>query len=311
MEGQLNDPGLRQIQAATGLGAEILDGMRMARYTDQPIPALAHADDAQVTQALRFIRGRFLLRDHSRWCPLCINGRWYLRWKLAWSFACTDHEVILSALCPACHEPQEWIHRGGVPDRRLLCPGRRSGTAAAQSRRPPRCNYPLGDTPSTAVTDLVLLNAQKEIDHGFGHPAAQPQGGPVRRLFLFHLLVDLALRYRSPGMFDAADPALVTVNAPGAHPSPLSGHGRTSHGDLAHPLVAASAIHIGLQFVTARDRGAAAERFADLVHEKMAGQGGPWGFDLEYVPWHQQQLLPPRLLEALMRRELIRDRLRL
>ncbi|WP_420713099.1 TniQ family protein [Streptomyces sp. MMG1121] len=43
------------------------------------------------------MRSRFLPRDHSRWCPSCItenNGRWYLRWKVAWPYACTDHEVF-------------------------------------------------------------------------------------------------------------------------------------------------------------------------------------------------------------------------
>ncbi|MFD1921566.1 TniQ family protein [Streptomyces beijiangensis] len=50
------------------------------------------------------MRTEFRLRHHSRWCPCCIRencGRWMLRWRLAWSYACLIHEVFLAFRCPS------------------------------------------------------------------------------------------------------------------------------------------------------------------------------------------------------------------
>lgn len=41
----------------------------------------------------------------SRYCPECLaesHGRWQLRWRLAWSFACLRHQCLLADLCPHC-----------------------------------------------------------------------------------------------------------------------------------------------------------------------------------------------------------------
>lgn len=41
----------------------------------------------------------------SRYCPTCLaqsGGRWQLHWRLAWSFACTEHRCLLADTCPRC-----------------------------------------------------------------------------------------------------------------------------------------------------------------------------------------------------------------
>ncbi|MEV0259252.1 TniQ family protein [Streptomyces sp. NPDC050732] len=302
---------LQQIHAATGIRAEVLNGMRLARYTDQPLPALADLQDEWHAGALSFIRDRFLLRDHSRWCPLCLkesNGRWYLRWKSAWSYACTDHEVFLSAVCPTCYEPQDWI-RAGPADRRLFCPGRRFHDSISV-RRSSRCSHPLTEVPSTPVTDPVLLSIQKSIDYGFeGSPTVQPGARSALRLFLFPLLVDLILKFRSPDMFHDADPAIASANEEGASQSPSLSQGPTAYYDVAHPLLVAGAIHLGFRLVTGESRHAASEQFVELAYGKIVKHGRAWGSEPEYLPWHQRQLLPPRLSEMLMDRGVIRDSL--
>ncbi|MFD3805974.1 TniQ family protein [Streptomyces sp. NPDC058619] len=46
----------------------------------------------------------------SRYCPACLaqsRGRWQLRWRLGWTFACPRHLLLLLERCPVCgkHPP--------------------------------------------------------------------------------------------------------------------------------------------------------------------------------------------------------------
>ncbi len=43
----------------------------------------------------------------SRFCPACLKesgGRWQLSWRLAFTFACTRHRMLLADTCPSCGE---------------------------------------------------------------------------------------------------------------------------------------------------------------------------------------------------------------
>ena len=45
----------------------------------------------------------------SRFCPECLaesGGRWQLRWRLGWTFACVRHNSLLSDECPQCARHQ-------------------------------------------------------------------------------------------------------------------------------------------------------------------------------------------------------------
>jgi hypothetical protein len=46
----------------------------------------------------------WVLPSHSVLCPCCFEGRpgWSVRWRLAWSFACVAHGIVLAGACPAC-----------------------------------------------------------------------------------------------------------------------------------------------------------------------------------------------------------------
>ncbi|MFI8837117.1 TniQ family protein [Streptomyces afghaniensis] len=308
VETTLSGAELRQIHLATGVPEKALEEMRLSRFFDGPIPAFADEPAPWQAEALRAISTCFILRDHSRWCPLCIaenSGRWYLRWKLAWSYACLNHNVFLSATCPACHEPQE---RFGVEaaDRRLFCAKTRR--VMSTRGRGVRCSHPLTEVPTTPVTDPVLLDTQKWIDYGFGHGAsAQPGGKSARMLFRFPLLADLVLRLRSPELFQGADPAIASAAAENIAPYSLYGLGTTAHSDSANPLLIAGAIHLGLQLVTGGDYRAKAERFAELAQRRIRDLPRSWPVDPPDVSLAQSEMMPPTLFRALVGRGLLRD----
>src|SRR5438309_479081 len=52
----------------------------------------------------------------SRFCPACLrdtDGRWLLRWRLPWAFACPVHAHLLVDVCPGCGKPPS-PHRPGT-----------------------------------------------------------------------------------------------------------------------------------------------------------------------------------------------------
>jgi len=63
----------------------------------------------------------------SRFCPSCLSerdGRWLLRWRLSWVFACTDHEILLHDTCPACERiPRRSVTATGSLHPPATCPG--------------------------------------------------------------------------------------------------------------------------------------------------------------------------------------------
>jgi hypothetical protein len=63
-------------------------------------------------------------RTTSRFCPQCLasnGGRWLSRWQLNWSFACIQHQCLLTDICPECCGPQR---QRPHPRRRVPLPGR-------------------------------------------------------------------------------------------------------------------------------------------------------------------------------------------
>ena len=94
----LRDHEAQAISAATGVPVPTLHSMTMARYEQRAIMI----DQASRRVSLRAMWGR---GRGSRYCPGCLadtGGRWQLRWRLTWSFACTTHQRLLADTCPAC-----------------------------------------------------------------------------------------------------------------------------------------------------------------------------------------------------------------
>ncbi len=93
-----------------------------------------------------------------RYCPPCLQargGRFRLQWWSPWTFACTEHRVLLADQCPTCRT-RPCLHMP-VPARPGLC-------AARLSERH-RCITDLATVPATELTThSPLLDTQDWID---------------------------------------------------------------------------------------------------------------------------------------------------
>lgn len=92
------------------------DAARLAQATGRPVPRLHDMTlriyDGHVIQLARSPQRRAVVRSAwwgrgsgSRYCPDCLTdrgGRWLLRWRLSWVFACTRHAALLHDTCLAC-----------------------------------------------------------------------------------------------------------------------------------------------------------------------------------------------------------------
>ncbi len=90
------------IAHATGTPADKIRAMTLAQY-DQRAVVIDHA--------ARRVNIRTLWRRAvgSRYCPQCLTesgGRWLLRWRLNWTFACLTHRRLLADWCPHCRRDQ-------------------------------------------------------------------------------------------------------------------------------------------------------------------------------------------------------------
>lgn len=135
------------ITAATGLGEDRVRAMTLERY-DQTAVIL---DPRTRMVNVRTLWGK---SQGSRYCPDCLagtGGRWQLRWRLSWSFACLAHRRLLADDCPRCGAPQRICGPAGYEP---PCPGRcpsPAGPAPAAgngavptSAEPPRSASPPG-----------------------------------------------------------------------------------------------------------------------------------------------------------------------
>lgn len=121
------------LAAATGVPAESFEAMTLSRYDGTAL----HIDADTQHLNPKFPFGALL---RSRFCPACLRetgGRWQLRWRLGWSFACLEHNCILVDECPGCGSYQ----RSTQYYRRLQPPA----TC--------RCGLPLGTVPTLRWTD--------------------------------------------------------------------------------------------------------------------------------------------------------------
>ncbi|WP_406229093.1 TniQ family protein [Streptomyces anthocyanicus] len=127
--------------------------MTLARYASNVLPHLPlnpWVDESALGQWSKGVIPRSL----ARWCPRCLraDGRWPLRWKVPWAFACLKYGVFLVREWPlprpATASPAPSSCR---PPIRSAGPGRATTTGSPCSSPPgtPRC--PVCDSPATGT----------------------------------------------------------------------------------------------------------------------------------------------------------------
>jgi len=172
------------IAAATGLDEASVHAATLAAY-DQRAVLL---DPATRQVNIRTLWGR---GQGSRYCPDCLaatGGRWQLRWRLSWSFACPIHQRLLADNCPSCGQSQRFRSSAQHhPPQPGHCENPIHPAGHGQGRGPARAHARCGADLSRAATitlprDHPVLRAQRLLDDlidtgkaAFGIYATQPQ----------------------------------------------------------------------------------------------------------------------------------------
>jgi hypothetical protein len=125
----LAPPALRRIERQAGLPDGCLDAAVADRYT---------------------VLGWEMLHG-SRYCPRCLSehpGRWQLRWRLPWVFACTRHRLLMPDRCPGCGQlPRRHLSHPTGLNPPGTCPNliRRGQVCGTDLTTTPRQTFPAGD----------------------------------------------------------------------------------------------------------------------------------------------------------------------
>ena len=229
------------LSAAAGIDPDTLRRMTLA-----PLDGVA----VTITPGRRSTGHPPAWRRHtgSRFCPTCLadsDGRWLLRWRLPWAFACNVHACLLVDCCPGCGKRPH-------PDR----PGTRaSATTAGRCTtglpqhapggwRAPLCDHPLTDLPAAMLPrDGQVLAAQRRVDHLL-HAANRTHDVDRRQrirrvLDELHTLAYKSLRALHDPSADAPQSARTIVDECGA--TVPAGRGALDSFD-AHTIAVATAI---------------------------------------------------------------------
>lgn len=194
---RLTDRERETLGNATGMDPATLESMTLSTYFDRAI----YVDTPLEVLGRGFLWGR---GTGSRFCPLCLaetNGRWQLKWRLRWTFACTIHDCLLVDACGECGVVQrKRPHIGEFVPQPKLCAG-----PAPNARNHERC---LSDL--TAIQPLNLgeqhpaIRAQKIVEDviaaetaTFGVYETHPQPR-MKALADIRAIAGRALRYGTP-----------------------------------------------------------------------------------------------------------------
>ncbi len=267
------------VSAVTGVGQHLVEAMTLNSFDGTAL---------LIDPATRRVRRTQLWGRNtgSRYCPDCLaetGGRWLLRWRLGWSFACTAHRRLLADDCPGC---------GHLPRRRIL----------TEVLTPGRCVHPVGDdkhgrSPDRCGHDLTtmntlrfrhddpVLNAQRIIDEvietrtaSFGVYAAE-SAPAITALADLRALASRFLRYAHlndvttlpDDLLAACEHAL--AQSSGDHPPVLAGrrHGFMAPRHAAVAAVGATAAIAILNADTIRDAGHRLRRAIESARRRGHG----------------------------------------
>ncbi|MEU6353130.1 LysR family transcriptional regulator [Streptomyces sp. NPDC047072] len=146
---------------ATGIARERLHAMTLAHFDERAL-IVDHAR-RRVNRSLAWGRSA---GSGSRFCPDCLGeneGRWPLRWRLGWSFACLTHRRLLVDFCPRCGSRQRMRP---YPSQLIPRPGRCDYVGSPQADGAPRfhCLHPLSEAESPVVdAGHPALLAQQDL----------------------------------------------------------------------------------------------------------------------------------------------------
>jgi hypothetical protein len=244
----------RAIAAATGLDEPGVRAMTVARY-DQRAVLL---DPATRLVNIRVLWGR---SQGSRYCPDCLaatSGRWQLRWRLSWSFACLTHQRLLADDCPGCGRPQRFrFSAQHDPPQPGYCENPVHPAERGHVCRP-RAHVRCGADLSRAATILLpddhpVLRAQRLLDDlietgtaSFGVYATRPQRG-LTALADIRAIAGRAIAHNNrPGAAATpppADPVTAQIQALARteHQRPAA-RARVRPGTMAPPSAASAAV---------------------------------------------------------------------
>lgn len=227
-------------------------------------------------------------RSHgSCYCPRCLaasGGRWRLSWRLGWSFACIDHQVLLADTCWQCHRLQR-MHV--TPAGLLPVPGRCTNPDGTIGRRASRsrCGADLIRTDVLALPDgHPVLRAQhhilESVHNGtadFGPYAHKPVADFLRdvrtlsRIILTHS-DHQELARRIPA--DIADAFARARALPHSKTSPTASPVRPGFAAPARAEIAAAAITIVTDALTRDSTDQAATALAWLFAPRPGQRAG-------------------------------------
>lgn len=277
----LRDHEAQAISAAAGVPVPLLHAMTMARY-DQRAIMIDHAS-RRISLRAMWGRGR-----GSRYCPGCLaetGGRWQLRWRLTWSFACTTHQRLLADTCPGCDSvPGFRASESFLPPSPGYCEA--PVPLPGESRRPGSrhrcCGVGLARTPTLQIpAGHPVLAAQRVLDElidgdtaSFGLYEAAPQATITVLADLRAIagrVITHALHREIPGDM-AADHVTAELHQL-ARQQQASQHAAQHRVGAAPPMTAASALGLShaVQVMTSQDAGTAAGRLRWLT--PAAGPG--------------------------------------
>jgi hypothetical protein len=151
------------LSTATGIDPDTLRRMTLAPLDGVAVTINPHARSTGHPPAWRRHAG-------SRFCPTCLtdsDGRWLLRWRSPWAFACPAHACLLVDYCPGCGR-RPHPDRPGTRAQATLAGRCTTGLPqhACGGWRAQMCSHPLTEVPTVTVPlGGLALHAQRRLDH--------------------------------------------------------------------------------------------------------------------------------------------------
>jgi molybdenum-dependent DNA-binding transcriptional regulator ModE len=280
----------RAIAVATGLNEPSVHATTLARY-DQRAVLL---DPVTRLVKVRTLWGR---GQGSRYCPDCLaatGGRWQLRWRLSWSFACPAHQRLLADDCPSCGRSQRFrCSAQHDPPRPGYCenPVHPAEPERGRVRGPTGAHVRCGTDLSRAATiflpdDHPVLRAQRLLDDlietgtaDFGVYATRPQP-VVTALADLRAIAGRAIAYTHNSVggpataAPAGDPVTTAIQALAqAQHQRASARAKIRPGAMAPPTAATAAVGLttACNVLLAADVHAAAAAVGWLVTAPRPG----------------------------------------